>query len=150
MRQGGSEGRRQRGFTMIVILGVLAAVALPRFVDLRGNAEKAALSAWVGALRSAYGLAFAASQLHNGGYTSSYQMQLFNITRCDNIDQMIDRDPPWMGHHIALGALRESVFGDPNETACSGNTIQFTTATSRVVTITNTGTGIMWSAVPVY
>ena len=149
--------RRAGGFTLIelvvviVILGVLAAVAFPRYADLRSNAEKAAVSSWVGALKSAYAMAHATGLLHNAGYTSPYQMSLFNITRCDNVDQMIARDPPWQGHHIALASLRESVFADPNQTACnSGNVISFDTASGRTVTITNSGSGVSWTASPAY
>jgi prepilin-type N-terminal cleavage/methylation domain-containing protein len=49
----------QRGFTLIelvmviVILGVLGAVAIPRFVDLRSDAQTAATQAVAGALSSA-------------------------------------------------------------------------------------------------
>ncbi len=49
----------QRGFTLIelvmviVILGVLAAVAIPKFVDLKGDAQAAALQGVVGGLNSA-------------------------------------------------------------------------------------------------
>ena len=49
----------QQGFTLIelvmviVILGVLAATALPKFVDLKSDANKAAASGFTGALASA-------------------------------------------------------------------------------------------------
>ncbi len=65
----------QRGFTLIelvmviVILGVLAAVAIPKFVDLKGDAQQAAMTGVAGAAASAsainYGgcaIATAASQ----------------------------------------------------------------------------------------
>ena len=29
----------------------------------------------------------------------------------------------WQGHYLALGGIRPSVFADPNQSACSGNTI---------------------------
>ena len=158
MRQSLRDRSAMRGFTMIelvvviIILGVLAAVALPRYAELRGKAEQGAITAWVGGLKSAYGLAHATGLLENAGYTSPYQMSLFNITRCDSVDH-INEDPSrpkWMGHHMALASLREGVFADPTQTACSGDTISFTSGTDRVVTITKTLNGVTWSAVPAY
>lgn len=59
----------QRGFTLIelvmviVILGVLAAVAIPKFVDLKTDAEKAAVDGIAGALASASAINYAAKKL---------------------------------------------------------------------------------------
>jgi len=53
------KSRQQSGFTLIelvmviVILGILAVVAVPQFLDLRGDARQASLQGIAGALSSA-------------------------------------------------------------------------------------------------
>jgi MSHA pilin protein MshA len=65
----GDPEMKQKGFTLIelvvviVILGILAATALPKFVDLRGDAQQAAVSGVAGAITSAAALNFAKSQI---------------------------------------------------------------------------------------
>jgi len=59
------------GFTLIelivviVILGILAAVAMPRFVDLTGEANQAAVEGVAGALSSASAINYGAKKVGN-------------------------------------------------------------------------------------
>jgi len=65
----------QRGFTLIevviiiVILGILAAVAIPKYQDLSGEAKEAAARSSLGSLRSAITIYYATQAVKTGTAT---------------------------------------------------------------------------------
>lgn len=77
---------RNDGFTLIelviviVILGILAAAALPRFSDLTGDARTASVKGIAGALRSAAAIAHATQLAKNYSQGQSVSLEGTSIT----------------------------------------------------------------------
>ncbi len=76
--------RDQRGFTLIeiimviVLLGIIAAIAIPKYIDLRTEAADATASGIVGAIVSSASIGYADLVTHNSGSTFP------NFTALDN------------------------------------------------------------------
>jgi len=93
---------KQSGFTLIelvmviVILGVLAAVALPKFVDLKGDAQASALKGVVGAMNSAMSINYAAR--------SAVSTKGQPVTNCSNVADVLQGGIP-SGYTVAPGAV---------------------------------------------
>lgn len=103
---------RQQGFTLIelimviVILGVLAATALPKFIDLSSEAEQAAVDGVAGALGSASSINKASRSL-----TTSKGI---SVNSCDDLGGSLDGGLP-SGYAIADG----TAIANGETTTCS-------------------------------
>jgi MSHA pilin protein MshA len=73
---------KQKGFTLIelvvviVILGILAATALPKFVDMTGEAEVAAAQGVAGAIASASSINYGAKKVSNASAVTLNQAEV--------------------------------------------------------------------------
>ncbi|MBC7779249.1 MAG: type II secretion system protein [Proteobacteria bacterium] len=157
-----TRARAPKGFslvelvTVIVILGVIAAVAVPRFVGLSADSERAAVQALVGAVQTSQQTSFAMMLVKSRGnpyLNSPGDLRIIDFVQCDSAPLRMPDRSPFPTQQLALAEVRRTLFLNPNQgpVCLSGpNQIRFTTKSGRIVTISNGVSTTTWSASPPY
>lgn len=128
---------RQSGFTMIelivviVILGILAATALPKFIDLSGDAKASALKGVAGAAASAMTINYSGCAVTNNVVTAG---KCVKVSNCQDVVSLLQGGLP-DGYTVASLAIdgSDAAVANGDEDACT------ITQTSGGATATFTG-----------
>lgn len=113
--------RTQQGFTLIelvvviVILGILAATALPKFVDLSGNARTAAVEGVVGAVNSAASINYGAYKVSSA---KGVRMNAANVCTTSTLGSIL-QGGTFPSQYTVSGTGNCSTAGDGAAVSCT-------------------------------